>query len=113
WKVLRVGTPRFKLMLLMVICGKYCLYPARGTMPSVPSPVIKPREERSAKLPAGLSRCSTVRKKLNRASFTAVVPKVFELLITNCCAREGVVVGKPGTLGKEVGSALSSLALSR
>src|SRR5256884_7226716 len=83
-----------------------CALPIWGTMPSVPSPVMKPSDGRSAKLPAGLSRCSTVRKKLNRASFTAVAPKVFVLLITNACAREGVVVGKPGTLGKLLGSAL-------
>src|SRR2546429_9920234 len=72
WNVLSVGTPRFKLMFFKVICGRYVLYPGRGTMPSVPSPVMKPSDGRSAKLPAGLSRCSTVRKKLNRASFTAV-----------------------------------------
>ena len=69
-------------------------------MPRVPAPVMNPSDERLAKLPAGLSLCSAVRKKLIRASFTAVPPRVLALLITNCCAREGVAAGKPGTLAK-------------
>src|SRR5579859_1446117 len=101
----------FKPRLPKEICGKYCGYPSIGTMPSVPAPVLKPREERLAKLPAGLSLCSEVRKKLTRTSFTAVDPRVLVLLVTNCCAREGVCEGKPGTLEKP-GSALSTSVLS-
>jgi hypothetical protein len=81
-----------------------------GIIPSVPSPVTKPSDERLAKLPAGLSACNAVRKKLNRASFTAVAPKFLALLITNCCAREAVLDGKPGTLANA--NALSTVASS-
>ena len=69
-------------------------------MPSVPGPVMKPSEERVGKAPAGLSLCNAVRKKLTRASFTAVDPRVLVLLITNVCAREDVEAGKPGTFAK-------------
>src|SRR5256885_12339900 len=48
--------------------GTYCLYPARGMMPRVPVPVMKPSDDRSAKLPAGVSLCIDVRKKLDRKS---------------------------------------------
>src|SRR6516165_11833876 len=81
------------------ICGIYSAYPGIDAMPREFGPVWKPSEDRLAKLPTGLSLCSTLRKTVARASLTAVVPIVFVLLITNCCAREGVVVGKPGTLG--------------
>src|SRR6516162_6547052 len=82
-----------------LICGIYSAYPGIDAMPKVLGPVTKPSEDRLAKLPAGLSLWSTLRKTVARASLTAVAPIVFVLLITNCCAREGVVVGKPGTLG--------------
>src|SRR5580765_7590370 len=84
----------------MLICGMYSLYPARGMMPRVPAPVMKPRDERVGKGPAGLSLCNAVRKKLTLASFTAVDPSVFILLITNVCAREDVEAGQPGTFAK-------------
>src|SRR5215469_8379667 len=104
----------FKPIWLNEVCGTYCGYPGNGTMPRVFAPVTKPSDDRLAKLPAGLSLFNAVRKKLTRASFTPVDPNVFVLLITNSCAREVVVVGKPGTLGKPpVGKALSTLVLSR
>src|SRR6266705_758375 len=98
-------------MLLMLICGMYSLYPARGIMPRVPAPVTKPSEERVGKAPAGLSLCNAVRKKLRRDSFTAVDPNVFVLLITNVCAREDVEAGKPGTFAKPA-NALLTVVLS-
>src|SRR5216683_8424720 len=69
-----------------------------GMMPRVPTPVTKPRAESFAKLVCGLSVTVAVRKKLARTWFTAVGPNVFVLLITNCCARDGVTLSKPGTL---------------
>src|ERR1700693_4409000 len=80
-------------------------------MPSVFAPVTNPRSERLARLPAGLSLWSVVRKKLIRASLTAVAPSVLVLLITNSWAREGVTVGKPGTVAKAPVDVLT-LALS-
>ena len=65
-------------------------------MPRVPAPVTKPREESDAWPPVGLSRWVAVRKKVTLASFTAVGPMTFVLLITNSCARVGVWAGKPG-----------------
>ena len=52
-----------------------------------------------------------VLKKLTRASFTAVGPKVLVLLMTICCARLGVNEGNPGTLA--AGMALKTLASSK
>src|SRR5580692_5417779 len=102
----------FKPMLLKLVWGTYSGYPASGIMPRVPAPVTKPRDDKLAKLPEGLSLCTAVRKKLNRASFTAVAPNVLVLLITNSCAREGVVVGKPGTVAKPA-RPLSTFVLSQ
>src|ERR1700704_2108743 len=100
------------LKLLKVICGTYSGYPggAAGIMPSVPGPVMKPRSESLAKLPFGLSLWTEVRKKVMRASFTAVGPRFWVLLMTNCCAREGVNEGKPGTLA--AGRAFNTLESS-
>src|SRR5215467_8982997 len=69
-----------------------------GIMPKVPAPVTKPRSESFAKLPVGLFVTVAVRKKLTRTWLIAVAPNVLLLLITNCCARVGVTLGKPGTL---------------
>ena len=78
-------------------------------MPSVPEPVTNPREERLAKLAAGLSKWRTVRKKLNRASLTAVAPKFFVLLMTNCWAREGVDGGEARHTRAARGNCISNL----
>jgi hypothetical protein len=113
WKVLSVGTPRFKPMTVKVTCGRYVWYPGWGAMPSVLAPVTNPSEERSTLLAAvGLSLWSTLRNTVARASFTAVLPRVFVLLITNCCTRAGVTVGNPGTLAKPA-NALSTSDLSK
>src|SRR6266481_1632868 len=97
------------LKLLKYVCGTYCGNPGgpEGLMPRVPMPVTKPRSESFAKLPLGLSVVVEVRKKLTRASFTAVGPRVLVLLITICCARLGVKEGNPGTLA--FGRALKAL----
>src|SRR5260221_2201942 len=94
------------------ICGTYSGEVVEGIIPSVPGPVTNPREERLARLSAGLSRCRTVRKMLIRASLTAVAPKFLVLLMTNCWARERVTVPKPGTLGPE-GIAFLTVELSK
>src|SRR5215467_2073545 len=102
--VVSVGTPTLKL--LKDIWGMYSGNPAGpdGLIPRVPMPVTKPRSESFAKLPLGLSVIVDVRKKLTRASFTVVGPRILVLLITICWARCGVNDGNPGTLAD--GSAL-------
>src|SRR5450631_3903781 len=102
----------FRLRLLKLVCGTYCLYPASGIMPR-PWPVTKPRSDRFAKLPAGLFKWRAVRKILIRASLTAVAPSDLVLLITNSCAREGERVGKPGTLAKPVDGSRSLCTFER
>src|SRR4051812_76490 len=69
-----------------------------GLMPKVPTPVKKPRSESFAKLDLGLSVVVAVRKKLKRNWFTAVVPIILLLFMTNCWVLEGVSLAKPGTL---------------
>src|SRR5260370_29790723 len=110
WKVFNDGTPILKF--LKMICGTYCLYPAgaAGIMPR-PLALLKPRSERFAKLPVGESLWVAVRKKIKRASFTAVGPIFLVLLMTNSCARVGVDEGKPGTLA--FGSARAALESSK
>src|SRR5260221_7772241 len=93
-------------------CGTYCGDVVEGIIPS-PLLLSKPREERLAKLAAGLSKWRTVRKTLIRASLTAVAPKFLVLLMTNCWARDGLTVAKPGTLGPFAGIAFATLALSK
>ena len=80
-------------------------------MPKVPIPVTNPRSDSFAKLPLGLSVIVAVRKKLTRASFTALGPRVLVLLMIICCARLGVKDGNPGTLAE--GSALKTLESSK
>ena len=79
----------------------------------MPTPVTKPREESDALPPVGLSRWVEVRKKVTRASFTAVGPMVLVLLMTNSCARVGVTAGKPGTLAPPLGRALVTVESSK
>src|SRR5216683_7406497 len=109
--VVSVGTPMLKL--LKYSWGTYCGNPAGpdGFMPNVPTPVTKPRSDNFAKLPLGLSVVVEVRKKLTRASLTAVGPRVLVLLMTICCARDGVKDGKPDTL--EAGRAWITLESSK
>src|SRR5258706_12827674 len=95
------------------ICGIYCGEVVERTIPS-PLLLLKPKEERlGTRLLAGLSKWRTVRKMLIRASLTAVAPKFLVLLMTNCWAREGLTVAKPGTLGPLPGIAFATLALSK
>src|SRR5579864_2943935 len=63
-----------------------------------PFELSNPRDASEAKPPLGVLAWVDVRKKVARASFTAVGPRVFVLLITNSCARVGETVGKPGAL---------------
>src|SRR2546423_538840 len=84
--IVSVGTPTEKL--LKPICGTYSGNPGGpdGLIPRVPTPVTNSRSESFAKLPFGLSVIVAVRKKLTRASFTALGPRVLVLLMTICCA---------------------------
>ena len=82
-------------------------------MPRVPTPVTNPSEASDAFPPVGLSRCVEVRKKVTRASFTALVPMVLLLLKTNSCARVSVTAGKPGTLAPPLGRALFTVESSK
>src|SRR5690348_7180298 len=104
WNVVSVGTPMEKLLNETggTVSGK----PdgPEGRIPSVPGAVSKPRSASFAKLPVGSFVTVAVRKKLTRNSFTCDAPNVFVLLITTCCAREGVVDGNPGTLAAFIGS---------
>jgi hypothetical protein len=95
--VVSVGLPMLKLLNES---GGRASNPSgpEGMMPRVPLPVTKPRSESFANPPCGLSVVVEVRVKLKRASFTIVGPSTFVLLKTACCARVGVIVGKPGTL---------------
>ncbi len=77
-------------------------------MPRVPRPVTKPSEASDAFPPVGLSRWVDVRKKVSRASFTAVGPMVLVSLMTNSWARVGVTAGKPVTLAPPLGRALKN-----
>src|ERR1022692_2182256 len=88
--------------LTKYIGGTVCGNPGgpEGTIPRLPLPVTKPRDDSFAKLPSGSSLCVEVRKKLTRNSLTAEGPRVLVLLITICCARVGVTAGKPGTLAE-------------
>src|SRR5260370_16938103 len=90
--------------LLNVTCGTYCGYPGvpSGIIPRVPRPVTNPSEESLAKLPFGVSLWTAVRKKVTRAAFTAVGPRVLVLLLTNSCARVGESEGKPAPVGPTV-----------
>src|SRR5947207_1012486 len=87
------------LKLLKFSGGTVCGNPAgpEGLMPKG-VPVTKPRSESCAKLLCGLSVTVDTLKKLARIWFTATLPIGLVLLITNCCARDGVIVSKPGTL---------------
>src|SRR6266536_3190971 len=87
------------LKLLKNRGGTNCGYPG-GPEGLIPRgvPVTKPRSDSCAKLLCGLSVRVETRKKLARNWLTAVGPRDLVLLITNCCAREGVTVLKPGTL---------------
>src|SRR6478752_8318886 len=89
-----------KPKLLKLKSGTYSGNPGGpdGLIPRVPTPVTNPRSESFAKLPFGLFVVVDVRKKLTRASFTALGPSVLVLLMTICCARLGVKAGNPGTL---------------
>ena len=84
WLVVSVGTPIEKFVKYSggTVCGK----PGgpEGMIPSVPIPVTKPETGQARKAALGLFVVVDVRKKLTRASFTAVGPKVFVLLITIC-----------------------------
>src|SRR3954453_4622222 len=97
WNVVRVGLPMLKLIN---DSGGRASYPGgpEGMMPSVPSPVTKPKSDTLPKPAVGWSVITAERVKLSRASFTAAGPRSFVLLKTACCAREGVTVGNPGTL---------------
>jgi hypothetical protein len=86
---------------------------ASGIIPRVPTPVTNPREASEAWPPVGLFRWVDVRKKVKRASLTAVVPILLVLLITNSCARVGVIEGKPGTLAPSWGRALLTVESSK
>ena len=54
-----------------------------------------------------------MRKKVTRASFTAVGPRTLVLLMTNSWARVGVCAGKPGTLAPPLGKALRTVESSK
>ena len=113
WNVFSVGTPRFKPMLVKAdLRHIFLISGQRDNAQRACRPSRNQARTGSRNSPPGCPCGSHCGRQLNRASFTAVAPRVLVLLITNCCAREGVIVGKPGTLAKPA-SALSTVELSK